>query len=582
MATTIKKKEISIDILVIGGGAAGAMAGIKAKMAGANVLLVTKGRYPSGNTSIAAWGFAAALGNSDPRDNPQLHFEDGVAAGQGLNNRKLLRTWTTGIIDIVKEMDSWGHFPVERDSNNKLVQIGGPQSTDILLRQLGSSHRYPRLITMGNQTGKAVDECLGHKSKEVGLPVLEFVTVGGILKKGGVVTGVWGIQNQTGELLFIKAKAVIWATGGVGHLYSMTDNVRIVTGEGYALAFRAGVELTGMEFTNFTLGVCYPEQIRGIRGATMGLLGDGGARLYNGVGERFLKAHLKPDEPIAGIKLTQAVGHQIAVGKATPHGGVYLDCSDVTPEQKESHSSLWQAAKRAGVDLDYQPIELAPSIHDQTGGIKIDETASTGIPGLYAAGEAAGGTWGAARFDGGAVSDCLVFGAIAAHNAITYAKGLKEAPFFNEQEVTDVQKRIESLLSEKKDAIEPTELKKKLQAVTCKYLNAGRNEEGLKKALQLVAQLELESLPRLSARADDEKQRALRLGEAIEVDGQLELARVIATASLVRQDSRGGWQGGHYRSDFPFKDDENWMKTITLKRERNGNISTYTEPPVME
>jgi len=571
MTTTIKKKEISTDILIIGGGAAGAMAGIKAKMAGANVLLVTKGRYPSGNTSIAAWGFAAALGNSDPRDNPQLHFEDGVVAGQGLTNRKLLRAWTTGIIDIVKEMDSWGHFPVERDSNNKLVQI-----------KMGSFHRYPRLITMGNQTGKAVDECLCHKSKEVGLPVLEFVTVGGILKKGGAVTGVWGIQNQTGELLFIKAKAVIWATGGMGHLYPMTDNVRVVTGEGYALAFRAGVELTGMEFSNFMLGVCYPEQIRGIRGATMGLLGDGGARLYNGVGERFLKAHLKPVDPIVGIKLVQAVGHQIAVGKATPHGGVYLDCSDVIPEQKESHSSLWEAAKRAGVDLDYQPIELAPSIHDQTGGIKIDETASTGIPGLYAAGEAAGGTWGAARFPGGAVSDALVFGAIALQSAIAYTKGLKQPPSFDEQEITDVQKRIESLLSEKKDAIEPTELKKKLQAVTSKYLTAGRNEEGLKKALQLVAQLERESLPRLSAGAGDEKQRALRLGEAIEVDGQLELARIIATASLVRQDSRGGEQGGHYRSDFPIQDDENWMKTITLKREENGSISTYTEPPVME
>ncbi|MFC1909430.1 hypothetical protein ACFLXD_06250, partial [Chloroflexota bacterium] len=131
-------------------------------------------------------------------------------------------------------------------------------------------------------------------------------------------------------------------------------------------------------------------------------------------------------------------------------------------------------------------------------------------------------------------------------------------------------------------AIEPSELKKKLHAVTFRYLNAGRNEEGLKKALELVTKLEHESLPKLSARADDEKQRALRLGEAIEVDGQLELARVIATASLVRQDSRGGPQGGHYRSDFPLKDDENWMKTITVKREKNGSISTYTELPVME
>jgi len=575
MAATLNRRELSTDILVIGGGAAGAMAGIKAKMAGADVLLVTKGRYPSGNTSIAAWGFAAALGNSDPRDNSQVHFEDGLRAGQGLNNRKLLRAWTTRIVDITKEMDSWGHFPVERDSQGRLKQI-----------TMGDFHSYPRMITMGDHTGKAVDECLGYKSKEVGLPVLEFVTVGGILKKNGAVAGVWGIQNQTGDLLFIKAKAIIWATGGVGHFYPITDNVRVVTGEGYALAFRAGVELTSMEFTNFILGVCYPEQMRVMMGPTMtavGLSNSGETRLYNGVGERFLKAYFKPGEPIGGIKLIQAVGHQIAVGKATPHGGVYLDCSDVTPEHRETISSLWQAAKRAGVDLDYQPIEIAPEAHDETGGIKIDETASTCVPGLYAAGEAAGGTWGAGRFAGGAVADALSFGEIASQSAIAYAKKLKGEPSFDKQEVADVQNRIESLLSEKKNAIEPRELKeKKLQSIASRYLSAGRNEEGLKKALQLVDQMERDDLSRLSIRADDVKQRALRLSEAIEVDGQLVLARIIAAASLVRQDSRGGEQGGHYRSDFPFRDDENWMKTVTLKREKDGSISTYTEPPVME
>ncbi|MFC1909210.1 FAD-binding protein [Chloroflexota bacterium] len=567
---TIERRELSTDVLIIGGGAAGAMAAIKAMNKGAETLVVTKGNFPSGNTSIAAWGYAVALGNADPRDNPQVHFEDAIKTGNGLNDRKLLRTWVTKIVEITREMDSWGNLPLIRED-------------DKLAQRPFDGHTYPRMVHLNNTTGKAVTQCLGSKGKEMGLPVLENTIVGGILKKDGKVVGAWGIQYQTGELLFIRAKAIILATGGLGHLYPITDNVKTITGEGYTLGFRAGAELIGMEFCHFVPTIRYPERMRG-RGPVSNLLDNGGAGLYNALGERFIKKYY-PDTMEKGRsseELTRAIGLEIGEGKGTARGTVYLDTSNVPPEvQKELFSEVWDNAARAGVDLNYQPIELSTHPHDHVGGVRIDVTASTAVPGFFAAGEAAGGSHGASRFAGGALADALAFGAIAGESAADYAKQLEKPSPWDEQQLAEVQNRIETLLSTK-EGVKPSELQESIQMVAYTYLNAGRNEKGLNKALGELQRLEQQMIPQMSAWAEDQEQRAFRLREAIEVDGQLELSKIIATAALCRQESRGKYYGGHYRSDFPTQDDKNWLKNIILKRELDGAISYRTELPVME
>jgi len=568
----LKIKEITTDVLVVGGGGAGAMATIKAMAEGAKVLVATKGPFPSGNTSIAMGGFAVALGHADPRDNPQVHFEDAIKAGNGLNNRKLVRTWVTKIVELTREMDSWGI---------DLIKEG-----DKFAQRPWEGHTYPRMVHHYQTTGKAVTKCLGQKSKEMGVQALEHTIVGGLLKGDEAVAGAWGIQYLTGQLLFIKAKAVVLTTGGMGHLFPITDNVRTITGEGYALALRAGAELIDIEFCHFLATPCYPEKMKVryvFQSHLNNLLNRGEARLHNSLGERFMKKHY-PDtgeKEKGGEQITRAIGLEICEGRGTVHGGIYLDVSDVPPEmQKTLFPRIWDSAARAGIDLSYQPIELAPNPHDLVGGVRIDETGSTNVRGLFAAGEAAGGAHGASRFGGSALSDALAFGAISGRNAAHYTRQLKRQLPWNEQQLVEVQHRLESL-SLTKEGIKPSELKKSVQALANNYLNVVRNEDGLKKALHELEQIKRDMLPQMSAWAEDQKEQAIRLRGAIEADGQLELAEIIATAASCRQESRGGYFGGHYRSDYPEQDDENWLKNIILKKEQ-GVISCRTEPPVME
>jgi len=572
MAVTLQRREMDTDVLIVGSGAAGTMAAIKAMAEGAKVLVVTKGPFPSGNSSIALAGYGAALGHADPRDNPQVHFQDAVSAGRGLCNEKLVRIWTTKIVELTLEMGEWGI---------DLVREG-----DKFAQRPWEGHTYPRMVHHHMTTGKAVMDCLAHKSREMGIQALQHTIVGDLLKQNDAVVGAWGINYQTGELIIIRAKAVVLATGGLGHLFPVTDNVKTATGEGYTLAFRAGAELIQMEFCHFLPTPCYPPKIKVghvFLGPIFSLI-DSGARLYNGVGERFMKRHYPEvgDAERGGEQLTRAIGLEIYEGRGTPRGGVYLDVSDVPPEkQKTEFAKIWENAARAGVDLSYQPIELTTYPHDMVGGVKIDEAASTGVPGLFAAGEAAGGAHGASRFGGSAVADALSFGAIAGQNAALYSRQADKPSSMDETRFKSIEQKIRNLLSREK-GIEPSAVKRRIQSIANEYLNVGRDEPGLRKALRGLEQIESELLPQLSARGEDAAERAFRLREAIEVTGQLELAKIIATAALQRRESRGGYFGGHYRCDYPYQDDENWLKNIILKQEPDGTITWHTEPPVTE
>ncbi|MFC1943835.1 FAD-binding protein, partial [Chloroflexota bacterium] len=494
-----------------------------------------------------------------------VHFEDVIRTGDGLNNHKLVRAWVKEIVELTKEMDSWG--------------IGLVRKGDKLDQKALSGQAYPRVVHYHDTTGKPIMKCLSQKSKDMGVQVLEHTIVGGLLKKDGGVTGAWGIQYQTGQLFFIKAKAVVLATGGMGRLLPITDNVGGITGEGYALAFRAGAELIDMEMVDFQVTACYPERMKGYPCHAAGFINLGGARLYNGLGERFMKKYF-PDtgeKEKTRAQVAQSIGLEIYEGRGTSHGGIFLDASEVTPEmQKTFFPTIWNAFRNAGIDLSYQPIEVVPNAHTFLGGLRIDETASTSVPGLFAAGEAAGGVHGATRTDGGALSDALAFGAIAGRSAAHYARQLDKQLPWDEQQLLEVQRGIEGLLSIK-GGVKPSELKRSIQVVANTYLNVVRDEEGLKKAHQELERIEREILPRMSAMEADQKKRALRLREAVEADGQLELAKIIATAALCRQESRGG----HYRRDYPLQDDNNWVKNIVLKSEQ-GAISCRTVPTVRE
>jgi fumarate reductase (CoM/CoB) subunit A len=563
----LEKLDIHTDVLVVGSGAAGVMAAIKAMSEGAEVVVVTKGPFPSGNSSIAGGALAVALGNADPRDNPQVHFMDVVKNGQGLSNQKVVRAWVNEIVEVIGEMDSWGVDLVRKDGKFEQKPLPG--------------HTYPRVVHCNRTTGKAVMECLGKKSREMGIQVLDHTIIGGLLRNGKTAVGAWGLQCQTGQWLVIKAKSVVLATGGMGHLFPVTDNVRMITGEGYTLAFRAGAELIQMEFCHFLPTPCHPEKMG--TGLRIGSLISHGARMYNNRGERLMEKY----HPDTGGRqndtelITRAIGLEICEGRGGPHGGVYLDVSDVPAETiKSDFAPLWDGAARAGINLRYQPIELATYPHDLLGGIKIDETGSTGVPGLFAAGEADGVAHGASRLSGSALSEALAFGAISGRNAALYAQKTKQRAFDN-GELVAIERSLKAMLSREK-GIKSSDLKKSIHKIAFDYLNAGRNEARLTTALKELERIEKQELPQISAWADDRGKMLALLQEAIEVDGQLELAKMIAMAALYRKESRGGHFGGHYRSDYPAQDDKNWLKNIILKRKADGTITLRTEYPVGE
>jgi len=572
MSTKIQK--LGTDVLIVGGGGAGAMAAIKAMAEGVDVLVATKGPFPSGNTSIAKGGFSAALGHADSRDNINIHYKDVLKAGRGLNNQIVTKTWVSGIIDIAKELDTWGVDLAREDG--KLAQ-----------RFARGGHSFPRQVFHKTSPGKSIIKCLRNKSGEAGVKILEHTIVGGLIKNNDKLIGAWGIDLSTAALLFISSKAVILATGGIGHLFPVTDNIEAITGEGYALAFRAGAELIDMEMTHFLPALCHPRGLKVghvVERTIVAAINDGKARLYNGLGERFMKKYF-PDSGEtgkSGEEITRSIGTEICEGRSGIHGGVYLDVSDLPDDMHHSlFSDMRNLFRNAGIDLHYQPIEIAPGPHDFLGGIRIDENTATNIPGLFAAGEAAGGSHGATRMAGSSLADALVFGAIAGRSAARYSKTLKnKVPISKDQQDT-VHNKINNLLSGK-EGISPSEIKKHIQDITHQHLNIVRMENGLNEAMEKLTNIGHDMLPRMKVISEDSGRLGAKLGQAIEAEGQLELARIISTAAGCRKESRSGHYGGHIRQDYPDQNDEQWQRNIVIRIDDRGEISYRTAQQVKE
>ena len=343
--------EISADVLVIGSGSAGMMAAIRAQSAGANALIVTKGPAPSGNSSKALSGYAAAFGHSDPRDNPDIHFGDVVRNGIGLSNQKLVRKWVNQICGLTEEMTTWGLDLIRIDGKYSQIPWEG--------------HSFPRMVHHHRVTGKYLMKCLGAKSTALGVKTMSHTIIGGLFKHDGQVNGAWAVNYQTGDVYVIRCKSVIVCTGGVGAMYPLGDNVGAVTGEGYALAFDAGTDMIGMEFGHFLPTPIFPEKMQArfvFSGLVNGLINEAGARLYNGNGERFMYRHFPEtgEKRQCSEQVSRRICEEIVAGRGGAHGGIYFDASDVPAEFREQdrYRRLFELADRADMNLKRDPIEL--------------------------------------------------------------------------------------------------------------------------------------------------------------------------------------------------------------------------------
>ena len=430
------------DVLVIGAGGAGLRAAIEASAAGASVGLVTKSLLGKAHTVMAEGGIAAALANVDGRDDWRTHFADTMRGGQYVNNPTMAELHAREAPDRVRELEAWGAV-FDRTNDQKILQ-----------RNFGG-HRYPRLAHVGDRTGLEMIRTLQDHGIHLGIDVHMEWTVTRLISDGGRVVGAFGYDREKGRFQVFRASAVVLATGGIGRAYRVTSNSWEYTGDGHALAYEAGAELIDMEYVQFhPTGMVWPPSVRGIL-VTEGVRGEGGV-LRNSEGQRFMfddipdlyrgstasdpeegwrytqgdKEARRPPELLTRDHVARCIVREIKEGRGSPHGGVFLDIAWIREKLKDSEAHIrrklpsmyHQFKELAGIDITSEAMEVGPTTHYVMGGVKVDgETQMSRVPGLFAAGECAGGLHGANRLGGNSLSDLLVFGKRAGEHAARFA-----------------------------------------------------------------------------------------------------------------------------------------------------------------
>jgi fumarate reductase (CoM/CoB) subunit A len=389
-----------------------------------------------------------------------------------------------------------------------------------------------------------------------------------LLRDGSTVCGAVALEIDREGLLILEAKAVIMATGGAGYLFSLTTNLPGITGDGCALAYDAGAILSDMEFVQMRACMIHPAPMRGTAPPADGGVTIGG-RFYNGLCERYMKKyHSEKAEQVTRAEVARCTQKEILEGRSSPHGGVYGDFSGVPREQLAKFKAFMQSCTAANFDPAWQPYEWAPGAHYFMGGIVINERCETGVPGLYAAGEAQSGTMGANRLPGNALTETQVFGAIAGAQAAERARSAL-APVPAPQTIAESVGKAAALWYRDR-GVDYREVRKEISEAMSRYAGVIRHEEGLRKALDILNNIGQEKLGSLRVAENRSFRELAGLFETINI---LSVGRLILQAALLRTESRGA----HNREDYP-ETSEAWRKNILFQRSGEKTL-VVTRPP---
>lgn len=520
------------DVLVIGAGGAGLRAAIEAATAGAHVAIVCRSLLGKAHTVVAEGGIAAAIASVDPDDTWQTHFRDTMAGGKYVNNWRMAELLAQEAPGEIHNLERWGAL-FDRTPEGGIMQ------------RLFGGHTYSRLVQVADRTGIELIRTLQDRTVELKLDVYMEYTITRLLLRNGCIAGAAGYIRDTGRFVVFEAPAVIMATGGSGRLYAVTSNSWEGTGDGHALAFAAGAELTDMEFVQFhPTGMVWPLSVRGIL-VTESVRGEGGV-LTNNAGERFMQRYdPKRMELSTRDIVARAIHTEVAAGRGSPHGGAFLSISHKPAQfiKRKLPSMYSQFMEFAHVDITKEPMEVYPTTHYIMGGIRVDaETAATNVQGLFAAGECAGGLHGANRLGGNSLADLLVFGRRAGAAAAAYArdaKHLSPEPFEVEQAERDMLAAFKPGGGEN-----PFAVQEDLQAMMMADVGVFRTEQGLRDALD-----RLEELRRRVVNVRVTGARLYNPGwhTALDLKHMVQIAEAIVRSALLRCESRGA----HTRVDFP-------------------------------
>ncbi len=577
------------DVIVIGAGGAGLRAAIAAHEVGARTAIVCKSLLGKAHTVMAEGGIAAAMGNVWSDDGWKVHFRDTMRGGKMLNNWRMAQLHAQEAPDRVLELEEWGAL-FDRTPDGLISQ-----------RDFGG-HRYARLAHVGDRTGLEMIRTLQQRAVALGIDVFMECTVTELLKGDGRIAGAFGYWRESGRFVVFEAPMVVLATGGIGKSYEVTSNSWEYTGDGHALALRTGASLINMEFVQFhPTGMVWPPSVKGIL-VTESVRGDGGV-LRNSEGKRFMFDYIpeyfkaetadsqaeadrwytdksnnrRPPELLPRDEVARAINSEIKAGRGSPHGGVFLDIAsrrDAEYVRKRLPSMYHQFKELADVDITAEPMEVGPTCHYVMGGVEVDpDTGASTVPGLYAAGEVAGGMHGSNRLGGNSLSDLLVFGRRAGLHAAYAAHRLgRGAPAVNEDDVrAAADAAVAPFESGATGGENPYTLQRELQDSMQNLVGIIRTDEELAQA-----QVRLDELEKRAQHLIVEGHRQYNPGWhlALDLPNMLLVSRCIAVAARERTESRGG----HTREDFPATEDAWGTVNLALTLDAHGEVAMARQP----
>ena len=582
----------SYDVLVIGAGGAGLRAAIEAAAAGVSVGLICKSLLGKAHTVMAEGGMAAALAHNDDRDSWMVHFADTMRGGQYVNNWRMAELHAKEAPDRVRELEAWGAV-FDRTPDGRINQ-----------RNFGG-HRYPRLAHVGDRTGLELIRTLQDHTVYLGVTVHMEQTVIDLLRDDqGAVSGAVAYDRERGRFHMFVAKAVVLATGGVGRAYKITSNSWEGTGDGHAIAYRAGAELIDMEFVQFhPTGMVWPPSVRGIL-VTEGVRGEGGV-LKNSEGRRFMfddipdnykpqtasdpeegwrytqgdKNARRPPELLTRDHVARCIRREVKAGRGSPHGGVFLDIAWIKEKlpnaaehiRRKLPSMYHQFKELADLDITQEPMEVGPTTHYIMGGIRVDaDTQESTVPGLFAAGECAAGINGANRLGGNSLSDLIVFGKRAGEFAAAHARA--RASVRLSESAADQAMTTALAPFERGSAGEnPYKVQHDLQDMMQDLVGIVRIESEMMDALR-----QLQTLGERAARVGVDGHREYHTGwhACLDLRNLMIVSEAITRSAIERKESRGG----HFRDDYPDKVDEFSTFNIAVGPDPSGGMRVARRP----